>query len=111
MFFPLILPMGSFTDQTTAFQPIHERVVHQIEHTYVTSGSTPTPDGLTPRFIFEPPTGQFLVDLPEIELIKTATSYVRAIAAALPIDEEEDRMVRRLINERTANRRSRSLRK
>jgi hypothetical protein len=107
----LISPMKYSIDQTMAFQPIREKMVHQIEYTYITSGGTPTPDGLTPSLIVEPPTGPFLMDLPEVELIKTAINYVQAIAAALPIDEEEDRKVRRFMNERMVNRRSRSLRK
>ena len=89
----------------------------RVQYSAITSTDTPLPEG-TPPFIQSNRTGSLLVgDFvfgPRSELERmTAGSlrYVKQIAAALPIDPEDERIVDALVAKRTASLGTRPLRR
>lgn len=89
-----------------------------VGYSEVASSETPLPIGLGPLSLLTSRTGSLLVgdrlvgkaSEPE-RLVIGSLAYVRAIAAALPIDPEDERIIDDLMAKRTSEREIRPLRR
>jgi hypothetical protein len=89
-----------------------------IGYSEVASSETPLPIGFNPLSVLGTRTGSLLVgdrlighrSEPE-RLVEGSLRYVRAIASALPIDKDDERIIDELMAKRTAGRTTRPLRR
>jgi hypothetical protein len=89
-----------------------------VEYSEVASSETPLPVGFRPLSLLEHRTGTLLVgdrligtpSEPE-RLVTGALRYVEAIASALPLDKEDERIVDELMAKRAAKLSTRPLRR
>ena len=94
-------------DRNPVTVPVYRRPV-VFRYSQVSAWETSLPEGIPPTRLIEAPTGVLTVEQPVAALIRTATSFLRALEA-LPIDQADDDFVNELVSRRTSGRTARPL--
>jgi hypothetical protein len=113
-------PFLAFSSQLAVVTPVREaqRQQPRVQCSAVTNIETRLPEGIRPASLFGNRTGSFLVgDLisghrsDAVRTVEGSHQYIQHVAAALPISEEDERIVDALVAKRTSNLATRPLRR
>jgi hypothetical protein len=90
----------------------------RVQYSAISRSDTPLPEGLRPAFLLANRTGSLLVGdfvfghRSDLERATAASlDFIQRVAATLPVDENDERMVDTLVAKRTAASSTRSLRR
>jgi hypothetical protein len=101
--YALLIPLLGTTSGGLVAEP---RV--RLHQAFVQTEETELPPEICARRFDDPGTGSFPIHEPEVEIVTAAVRYVQAIAA-LPVSEEDDRIVEDLMRRRLGPRPSEAL--
>lgn len=113
-------PFLAFSSQLAVVTPAHEaqRLQPRVQYSAVTNTETRLPEGIRPVSLLGNRTGSLLVgDLVSghrseaARTVEGSLQYIQHVAAALPIDKDDEQIVDALVARRTATLATRPLRR
>jgi hypothetical protein len=97
---------------------VHGEPAPRVQYSAVTSSETRLPEGMQPMSLLENRTGRLLVGDSILRrrsdaerTVDASLNYIQRVAGALPINEEDERMVDALVAKRIAGLKTRPLRR